>query len=102
MSMVRLVAVEPVNRYRPGEDFETTEREANLLVAKGLAKMAVPVTQNKMTGPTSNKANPSPAAGEAQQSSASQAARVSPPTTATPSATGRPRGRPRKTAASSR
>lgn len=77
MSMVRVIAIEPCNEYKPGDDFLTTERQAGQMIARGLVKMATPVA-NKMAQPTANKANPSPAAGQAAASSASPAAPASP------------------------
>ena len=87
MSNVEMVAVEPVNRYKPGDRFHVTEREAEQLEGKGLAKMIAP-PKNKMAAEPENKANPSPAAGEASPSSASRAARVSPKPTARKSGVG--------------
>lgn len=82
MSLVKLMAIEPVNSHRPGDTFEAPEREANQLIQKGLAKMDAPV-RNKMAQAPANKANPSPAAGRVQRSSASPVARASAKTTAT-------------------
>ncbi len=94
MSLVKVVAIEPCNEYRPGENFETTERQARQMIARGLVKMAEPV-RNKMALPVANKASPTPAAGRALRSSALPVAPASPATTARSSGTGRPRGRPR-------
>lgn len=89
MSTVRLLALQPVNSIRPGERFDASEREARQLIEKGLAKMDAPV-KNKMMPPAGNKQ----AAGEAQQSSASQAAPASRKTTANTSGAG---DRPKRT-----
>ena len=97
MSKIEMVAVEPVNNFKPGERFEVSEREGAQLESKGLAKMVAP-PQNKMAPAPENKANPSPAAGEGKSSSASPAAPASPGTTAKQSGRG---GRRRKDAASS-
>lgn len=98
MSTVRLLAIEPVNSFRPGERFDVSEREARQLIEKGLAKMDGPV-KNKMMPPAGNKQ----AAGEAQQSSASQAAPASRKTTATKSENGeKPKRTYTRRAASSR
>lgn len=83
MSTVRLLAIEPINSFRPGERFDASEREARHLIEKGLAKMDGPV-KNKMMPPAGNKQ----AAGEAQQSSASPAAPASRKTTANKSDAG--------------
>jgi len=79
--MVKMIAIEPCNQHRPGDEFEATEREADQLEARGLAKMAT-IPQNKMAQPSENKGNPSQAAGGATRSSASRAAKASPRTTA--------------------
>ena len=73
MDQVKLVTIEPHDGHVPGELYTTTERTAAKLIARRLAKMAVPV-QNKMALPHANKANPSLAAGEVQPSSASPVA----------------------------
>lgn len=93
MSTVKVIAIEPCNQHRPGDRFETSEHEARELVAAGLVKMAL-APANKMMPDPINKAHPSPAAGEAQMSSALPAAQVLPQTTAAPSKTGARRGRP--------
>jgi hypothetical protein len=95
MTTVTVTAIEPFNSHKPGEVFELTEREAKAAEAKGLVKMRVPVS-NKMKVESENKQNPFMAGGEGAPLSASPAARVSRQTTAKPSGTGRPRGRPRK------
>lgn len=94
---VKVIAIEPFNGKHPGAIVETSEREARELVAKGLAKMAVPV-QNKMALPVANKSSPTCPAGVAQRSFASPAGRVSPSTTVQPLPVGVKRGpgRPRK------
>lgn len=96
---VKLICIEPFNGHHPGSVIETSEREARELVAKGLAKMAVPVL-NKMALPVANKANPTRPAGVVQRSFASPAGQVSPLTTALPLPVGVKRGpgRPRKIA----
>lgn len=76
MARVKVVAIEPVNAHRVGDEFEVSEREARQLEEKGLVKMLGDV-QNKMAPAPVNKANPSKAAGEATKSSVSPAARVS-------------------------
>lgn len=92
MSLVKIRALDAFDGHQPGDSIEVTERQAAQLIQKGLAKMDGPV-RNKMAQAPANKANPSPAAGMEQQSSASQAAQASPKTTANTSATGRGRGR---------
>lgn len=87
MSKVNVVAIEPVNGHGPGARFEVSEREARQLEAKRLVKMDAPVS-NKMKPQAENKANPSPAAGKAQTSSALPAARASARKTATKSVAG--------------
>ncbi len=84
---VTVIAVEPFDGNQPGARVDVSERQAAQLIGKGLAKMQAPHS-NKMKLAPENKANPSQAAGEAQPSSALRAARVSPKTTATPSADG--------------
>ncbi len=89
MTTVKVTAIEPFNNHRPGDVVEVTEREAKQLVDKRLAKMAVEPS-NKMApdAERGNKANPSPAAGEASRSSASPAVPASAKTTAKKSAGG--------------
>jgi hypothetical protein len=87
MSKVTVIAVEPCNTHRPGDEFDVSEREAEQLMAKGLVKMKAPHS-NKMAAPLDNKANPTQAAGGARRSSASRAAQASLLTTASVSATG--------------
>lgn len=87
MTMVRVKAIEPCDMHKPGAVFEVTERVARELVEKRLVKMLAPV-QNKMAQPAKNKANPSPAAGRVQPSSASPVAHRSRRTTAKPSDAG--------------
>ncbi len=94
MTTVTVMAIEPFNSHKPGEVFELSEREAKAAEAKGLVKMQGPVS-NKMKVQSENKGNPLQAGGETAPLSASPAARVSRQTTAKPSGTGRPRGRPR-------
>lgn len=78
---MRIVALDNYDNVKEGDCYECPDAQAQKLIKKGLAK-AGPVPQNKMAQPSSNKANPSPAAGEALLSSASQAAQASPQTTA--------------------
>lgn len=85
---VTVIAVEPFDGNQPGARVEVSERQAKQLIQKGLAKMQAPHS-NKMKPAPENKANPSPAAGEARPSSASRAARASRQTTAKPSGRGR-------------
>jgi hypothetical protein len=87
MSNVKVVAIEPVNGQTPGSRFEVSEREARQLIDKKLVKMDAPVS-NKMKPQAENKANPSPAAGKAQTSSALPAARASAKKTVTKSVAG--------------
>lgn len=87
MSKVTVIAIEPCNNHKPGDEFDVSEREAGQLIARGLVKMKAPHS-NKMAQPLSNKANPTKAAGGAQQSSASPAAQASPLTTASLSESG--------------
>lgn len=91
MSRVTVTAIEPCDSYRPGDQWEVSESRAAELEAKGLVKVARPVS-NKMRQPLANKRNPSKVAGETQPSSASQAAQASPQTTANESENGVPRG----------
>jgi len=97
MSQVKVIAVEPFDGYPMGAEVSVSERVAEQLIKKGLAKMQAPHS-NKMRAASENKAVPSKAAGEAQRSSASRAAQASRQTTANPSGTGARRGRPKKTA----
>ena len=83
MSKVKMIAIDGCNGHQPGDSFEVSEREAQQLIAKRLAKMSAPV-QNKMMPPAGNKE----AAGGVPPSSASPAARASRKTTATTSARG--------------
>lgn len=78
---MRIVALDNYDNILEGTAYDCPDHQAQRLIAKGLAK-AGPVPQNKMAQPSSNKANPSPAAGEGLPSSASQAAQASPQTTA--------------------
>jgi hypothetical protein len=78
---MRIVALDTYDNIQEGTAYDCPDHQAHKLIAKGLAKMG-PIPQNKMAEPSSNKANPSPAAGEVQPSSASQAARASQQTTA--------------------
>jgi len=98
MDQVKLIAIEPHDGHAPGDLYSTTERTAAKLIARRLAKMAVPI-QNKMAAPVANKANPSPAAGEVQPSSALPVAQASHAMTAHSSGIGtsprRGPGRPR-------
>jgi uncharacterized membrane protein len=87
MTKVFVRAIEPCDGHKPGDRFEVPERQARELVQLGLVKMMAPL-QNKMAPAPANKANPSPAAGRVRRSSASPAARVSPPKTAQPSDAG--------------
>ena len=80
-------ALDTFDNRTEGEEFECSEHQAKQLIAKGLAK-AGRVPQNKMAPPADDKRAPMPAAGEAQKSSASRAARVSRKTTAKPSDAG--------------
>lgn len=98
--MVRVIAVEPFNEKRPGDEFELSDREFAQAKEKRLVKLAAPA-KNKMAPRLDNKANPTQAVGEEVPSSASPAGQASPQTIATPSATGRRRGRPPKNAGSS-
>lgn len=85
--MVKVIATEPVNAFRIGDEFEVSEREAKQLVDKGMVKMLGDV-QNKMQAAPANKAVPSKAAGGETQSSSSRAARASVSKTAKKSAAG--------------
>lgn len=84
MSTVQVIAVEPFDGHQPGAKVDVTERQAEQLIAKGLAKMSGPHS-NKMKPAAENKACPSKAAGQGRTSSASPAARRSRSTTATAS-----------------
>lgn len=93
MSLVRVTAIEPVNRYKPGDVFECPESEAREMEAMGLVKLAL-VPRNKMMPEPRNKANPTPAAGEDAPSFASPAAPRSPRSIAGLSPGGKRMGRP--------
>ena len=84
---MKVIAIEPFDGNQPGAEVEVTERQAQQLVEKRLAKMRKPVS-NKMRAEPENKANPSPAVGKGRRSSASPAARVSRRTTAKKSGRG--------------
>lgn len=99
--MEKMIAIEPINRHCPGDEFETTAREADQLEAKGLAKRAQ-APLNKMAPPSENKNNPSEAGGEARPSSASPPARASRETTAKPSGGGAKELTPAQKAAQTR
>jgi len=90
MSKVKVTAIDSVNGFNPGEQFEVSEREARQMEEKGLVKMLGAV-QNKMAPAPANKANPSKAAGEAPKSPASRAAQASKKTTAKKSVAGKPK-----------
>jgi hypothetical protein len=104
MSLVKVIAVDSFDGLHPGDETDVPERQANQLVARGLAKMAAP-PRNKMAAPALNKSNPTPAVGEEIESFASPAGHLSPQTTVPSSADGVPvkrgPGRPRKVVASS-
>lgn len=79
--MVTMVAIEPCNNAKPGEEFEVGDREADALELKRLAKKKAP-SENKMAAPGENKQNPTGDGGRAAPSSASRAGRASPKPTA--------------------
>lgn len=78
---MRITALDNYDNVQEGTTYDCPDHQAERLIKKGLAK-AGPVPLNKMAPQSSNKGNPSPAAGEVQPSSASQAAQASPQTTA--------------------
>lgn len=76
MSTVQVIAVEPFDGHQPGAKVDVTERQAEQLINKGLAKMSAP-HGTKVKPPLANKARPSKAAGQGRTPSASPAARRS-------------------------
>lgn len=94
MSSITMIAIEPCNNAKPGEEFVVGEREAAALEAKRLAKIKGP-HENKMAPAGENKQNPTGDGGKAAPSSASQAGRASKTPTARKSGRG---GKTAKTA----
>lgn len=92
---MRMIAIEPCNNAKPGDEFEAGDREAEQLERRGLAKIKGP-SANKMANPGENKGNPTGAAGTDATSSASPAGRASTKPTARGSRGG---GRKAKTGA---
>lgn len=95
---MKLLTLEPFDGHGPNEIIEVPDKQAEKLIAKGLAKPA-PVPQNKLAQEGSDKADPSEAAGQARTSPSSPAAPRSARKTATRSGAGAPKkspGRPRK------
>ena len=88
MDSVKLIAIEPFDGNQPGQTLTVTERQADQLIAKGLAKKAAPEHANKMKPAPENKANPLQAVGRGRTSSASPAARPSQSRTARQSGSG--------------
>jgi len=76
MSTIQVIAIEPFDGNQPGATVTVSERQAEQLVVKGLAKVKGPHS-TKVKPPLANKANPSKAAGQGRTSSASPAARPS-------------------------
>jgi hypothetical protein len=101
MSLIKVIALDSFDGFHPGDETDVPERQANQLVARGLAKMAAP-PRNKMAPPALNKSSPTPAGGEDVQPFALPPAHLSQQATASLSGDGVPvkrgPGRPRKTA----
>lgn len=79
-----------IGTVRGGQPFTTSTHMGNLLIGKGLAKMA-PGYANKMRSGPENKARPTETDGATGRSSASPAVPVSPQTTASVSEPGTPK-----------
>jgi hypothetical protein len=97
MTSVRVIAIEPINGRAPGDDFETSEREAKKLVERRLVRLAIDgAPNNKMRVPLKNKGtsgDPSGDDGQGQPSSQSPVAPVSDPKTSSSSESGGMPGR---------